>query len=74
MVVGVEADVFEIVVLAAGADAFLGVPGASVAASVRSNLTTILGRMAAYKNGVVTWQEMMKANEKFVADFKGLKV
>lgn len=45
----------------------------TVAPSVRSNLTTILGRMAAYKNGVVTWQEMMKANEKFVADFKGLK-
>jgi hypothetical protein len=29
--------------------------------------------MAAYKNGVVTWQEMMRAKEKFVADFKGLK-
>ena len=46
----------------------------TVAPSVRSNLTTILGRMAAYKNGVVTWQEMMQAKEKFVADFKGLKV
>jgi myo-inositol 2-dehydrogenase / D-chiro-inositol 1-dehydrogenase len=45
----------------------------TVAPSVRSNLTTILGRTAAYKNSVVTWQEMMKANEKFVADFKGLK-
>jgi hypothetical protein len=45
-----------------------------VPASVRSNLTTILGRMAAYKNGVVTWQEMMRAKEKFVADLKGLKV
>ena len=31
----------------------------TVPASVRSNLTTILGRMAAYKNGEVTWQEMM---------------
>ena len=42
-------------------------------ASVRSNLTTILGRMAAYKNGVVTWQEMMRAKEKFTPDLKGLK-
>jgi myo-inositol 2-dehydrogenase / D-chiro-inositol 1-dehydrogenase len=46
----------------------------TVPSSVRSNLTTILGRMAAYKKGVVTWQEMMRAREKFVADFKGLKV
>jgi len=45
----------------------------TVAASVRSNLTTILGRMAAYKNGVATWQEMMKAREKFTPDLKGLK-
>ena len=46
----------------------------TVAPSVQSNLTTILGRTAAYKNGVVTWQEMMVAKEKFVADFTGLKV
>jgi myo-inositol 2-dehydrogenase / D-chiro-inositol 1-dehydrogenase len=46
----------------------------TVPASVRSNLTTILGRMAAYKKSVVTWEEMMQAKEKFVADFKGLKV
>jgi myo-inositol 2-dehydrogenase / D-chiro-inositol 1-dehydrogenase len=45
----------------------------TVPASVRSNLTTILGRMAAYKNGVVTWQEMIQAKEKFVPDLKGLK-
>ena len=45
----------------------------TVPASVRSNLTTILGRMAAYKNGVVTWQEMMHRKEKFTADLKGLK-
>ena len=45
----------------------------TVPASVRSNLTTILGRMAAYKNGVVTWQEMMRAKEKFTPDLKGLK-
>ena len=35
----------------------------TVPASVRSNLTTILGRMAAYRNGVVTWQEMMRQRE-----------
>ena len=45
----------------------------TVPASVRSNLTTILGRMAAYKNSVVTWQDMMRAQEKFVPDLKGLK-
>jgi predicted dehydrogenase len=45
----------------------------TVPASVRSNLTTILGRMAAYKNSVVTWQDMMRAQEKFVPDIKGLK-
>jgi len=45
----------------------------SVPASVRSNLTTIPGRMAAYKNGVVTWGEMMRRKEKFTADLTGLK-
>jgi predicted dehydrogenase len=41
--------------------------------SVRSNLTTILGRTAAYKGGEVTWQQLIKANEKWHADLKGLK-
>ena len=45
----------------------------TVAPSVRSNLTTILGRSAAYKKGEVTWDEMMKANEKFQFDLAGLK-
>jgi predicted dehydrogenase len=45
----------------------------TVAASVRSNLTTILGRTAAYKNGLVTWDHMMSANEKLAPDLKGLK-
>jgi myo-inositol 2-dehydrogenase/D-chiro-inositol 1-dehydrogenase len=45
----------------------------SVAPSVRSNLTTILGRTAAYKKAEVTWEEMMRANEKLQADLKGLK-
>lgn len=45
----------------------------TVAASVRSNLTTILGRTASYKRAEVTWEEMMKTSEKLEADFKGLK-
>jgi predicted dehydrogenase len=45
----------------------------TVPASVRSNLTTILGRMAAYKNGAITWDEMMRTKEKFLPDLKGLK-
>jgi len=45
----------------------------TVAPGVRSNLVTILGRTAAYKNTEVTWAEMMKANEKLVFDTSGLK-
>ena len=45
----------------------------TVPASVRSNLTTILGRTAAYKNGVVTWDEMMRRKERLTPDLKGLK-
>jgi myo-inositol 2-dehydrogenase / D-chiro-inositol 1-dehydrogenase len=36
----------------------------TVAPSMRSNLTTILGRTAAYKKAEVTWDEMIKADEK----------
>jgi len=46
----------------------------TVTPSVRSNLTTILGRTAAYKGGEVTWEQMLKKNEKWQADLKGLKV
>ena len=45
----------------------------TVAPSVRSNLTTILGRTAAYRNRVVTWDEMLRTAEPFVADLRGLK-
>ena len=37
---------------------------ATVPPSVRSNLTTILGRTAAYKKAEVTWDEMIKSGEK----------
>lgn len=45
----------------------------TAAPSVRSNLTTILGRTAAYKHAVVTWEEMIRANEKWEADLRALK-
>jgi len=45
----------------------------TVAPSVRSNLTTILGRTAAYKRAEVTWDEVLRANEKLQFDTKGLK-
>ena len=44
-----------------------------MAPSVRSNLTTILGRTAAYKKAEVTWDEMMAANETLEADLTGLR-
>lgn len=46
---------------------------ATVAPSVRSNLTTILGRTAAYKRAEVTWEDMIKSAEKWEFDGKGLK-
>lgn len=46
----------------------------TVAPSVRSNLTTILGRTAAYKQGEVTWSDIMRKPEKWEFDTKGLKV
>ncbi len=45
----------------------------TVAPSVRSNLTTILGRIAAYRKGEATWAEMIKANEKLEFDTRSLK-
>jgi predicted dehydrogenase len=47
---------------------------ATVAPSVRSNLTAILGRTAGYKKGrVVTWDEMLRAAERWQPDLSGLK-
>ncbi|MCS7238448.1 MAG: Gfo/Idh/MocA family oxidoreductase [Thermoguttaceae bacterium] len=45
----------------------------TVEPSVRSNLTTILGRMAAYRQAEVTWKEMMETAEKWEYDTRGLK-
>jgi predicted dehydrogenase len=46
---------------------------ATVPPSVRSNLTTILGRTAAYKKAEVTWDEILKAGEKLEFSTAGLK-
>jgi predicted dehydrogenase len=45
----------------------------TVAESVRSNLLAILGRTAAYKGSVVTWDELQRSDERLVPDLKGLK-
>jgi len=42
----------------------------NAATAVESNLTGILGRMAAYHGGTVTWQAMMQSTEKWEADLK----
>jgi predicted dehydrogenase len=49
------------------------VGNATVPESVRSNLVTILGRNAAYKGTVLTWDELLKSDERLVPDLKGLK-
>jgi len=49
------------------------VSNSTVAPSVRSNLATILGRTAAYRGSEVTWDEMMKAGEKWELKTEGLK-
>ncbi len=45
----------------------------TVAPSVRSNLTTILGRIAAYRKAEVTWDEMIRTTEKLEFPLAGLK-
>ena len=45
----------------------------TVAPSVRSTLTTILGRTAAWRRGPVSWDEMMAANEELTVDLTGLR-
>jgi predicted dehydrogenase len=49
------------------------VSNSTVASSVRSNLSTLLGRAAAYRRQEVTWDEMMKSTERFEPNLKGLK-
>jgi len=37
---------------------------------VESNLTAILGRMAAYQQRLITWDEMMKSTDRMEANLK----
>jgi hypothetical protein len=45
----------------------------ALAPSVRSNLTTILGRTAAWRRDRVSWDEMMDEGEEFQFDPSGLR-
>lgn len=46
----------------------------TVAASVRSNLTAVMGRIAGYRQGdVVTWKDMIAQGERLEFDVAGLK-
>jgi predicted dehydrogenase len=45
----------------------------TVAPSVRSNLTCVLGRTAAYRGCEVTWKDMMTECERLEPDLSGLK-
>lgn len=47
-----------------------GKPIDNTAPAAESNFTAILGRMAAYRGGTVTWQEMLASTEKWQADLK----
>lgn len=45
----------------------------TVAPSVRSNLTAVMGRIAGYRRGEVKWDEMISSAERLEANLKGLK-
>ena len=45
----------------------------TVPASVRSNLTAVLGREAGYKRGEVTLAELVKSGQRLQPDLKGLR-
>jgi hypothetical protein len=45
----------------------------TVAASVRSNLTAVLGREAAYQGGEVTWKSLLQSANRLEPDLTGLK-
>jgi predicted dehydrogenase len=47
---------------------------ATLEPSVQSNLITVLGRMAAYGGGTVTWEEMLASRERLDGRLEGLKV
>ncbi|MHC1769759.1 MAG: Gfo/Idh/MocA family protein [Verrucomicrobiia bacterium] len=45
----------------------------TVAPSVRSNMTAILGREAGYRGGEVTWAELLQENKRLRPDLTGIK-
>lgn len=45
----------------------------TVAPSVRSNLTAVLGREAAYRGGELTWAELLREGKKLEPDLRGVK-
>jgi myo-inositol 2-dehydrogenase / D-chiro-inositol 1-dehydrogenase len=45
----------------------------TTAPSLRSNLATILGRTAAYQQAEVTWEQLMKSEERLDPQLQGLK-
>ena len=45
----------------------------TVAPSVRSNLTAVMGRMAGYQHGEVTWKQLLASTERLEPSMKGLK-
>jgi hypothetical protein len=45
----------------------------TVAPSVRSNLTAILGREAGYRGGEVTWDALLKEQKKLEPDLRGAR-
>ena len=44
----------------------------NVSDSVNTNLTAILGRMAAYRGAVVTWDEMFRSKETYKVTLPGI--
>ena len=49
------------------------VSNSTVAPSVRSNLTAVMGRMAGYRHGEVTWQQLLASTERLEPSMEGLK-
>ncbi len=49
------------------------VSNSTVAPSVRSNLTCVLGRTAAYRGTELSWDQLLRDNERLEADLSGLK-
>jgi len=45
----------------------------TVAPSVRSNLTAVMGREVAYRKELLTWDALLKSSERLEADLSGLK-